>query len=89
MSVSTQKPARWFAPAYGDLRPSGSSHAEFRMLLFTIQGIESPTSPVWQTRTRLIGYFNEKVGGIRCELAIGDGWGALSRRNHFMSEMGP
>ena len=44
------------------------------MLLFTIQGIESPTSPVWQTRTRLIGYY-EKVGGIRCELAIGDGWG--------------
>ena len=31
---------------------------------------------------------NEKVGGIRCELAIGDGWGALSRRNRFMSEMG-
>jgi hypothetical protein len=31
---------------------------------------------------------NEKVGGIRCELAIGDGWGALSRRNHFMSETG-
>src|SRR3954462_13275308 len=26
ISVSTQKPARWFAPAYGDLRPSGSSH---------------------------------------------------------------
>jgi hypothetical protein len=27
MSVSTQEAARWFAPSYGDLRPSGSSHA--------------------------------------------------------------
>src|SRR6059058_5832796 len=38
------KPARWFAPAYCALRPSGSSHTDSACIL-TLQRTESPTSP--------------------------------------------
>jgi hypothetical protein len=42
MSVSTQKPARWFAPAYGDLRPSGSSHASSACFSLQYKGSKVP-----------------------------------------------
>jgi hypothetical protein len=44
-----------------------------------MQGIESPTSQLGRSGRGCLG-INEKVGrdGIRCELVIGDGWGALS-----------
>jgi len=85
MSASTQKPARWFAAAYGDLRSSGSNHTSSACFSSKYKGSKVLRSPVWQTRTWLVGYY-EKVKGIRCELAIGDGWGALSRRNHLLSK---
>jgi len=87
MSASTQKTARWFASAYGDLRPSGSSHASSACFSSQCKGSKVLQSPVWQTQTRLIGYLMRFTTGIRCELAIGDGR-RMSRRNHRMSEMG-
>jgi hypothetical protein len=50
------------------------------MLRFTIQGIVSPTSSSLAEPDAADWVLGGKVGGIRCELAIGDGWGALSRR---------
>src|SRR5216683_3002824 len=82
------KTARWFASAYGDLRPSGSSHASSACFSSQCKGSKVLQSPVWQTQTRLIGYLMRFTTGIRCELAIGDGR-RMSRRNYRMSEMGP
>src|ERR1700738_3106925 len=79
MSVSAQKPARWFAPAYGDLRLSGSSHASSAHFSSQYKGskvLQAQFGGPGRDRLRI----NEKVGGIRCELDIGDGWGALSQR---------
>src|SRR5260370_10174446 len=86
MSASTQKTARWFASSYGDLRPSGSSHASSACFSSQCKGSKVLQSPVWQTQTRLIGYLMRFTTGIRCELAIGDGR-RMSRRNHRMSDI--